>query len=942
MGGLGRLFFAAAVSLFVAVAAEAGSTPRGCSVGWSHEIGLGPAASFNGFASVVVDADVGLLEATGKVPVLAIGVQSGSPSTTWLFDGLCWKPIEGAPAGSPESLAFHDPDSAGPQPAELYVFYRGGMNAIHRTTGTSWAISWTAPVGTNTVLHDLLSTSLPDDPPEHRSLVGVGGASNGVPADSPLPIRLTQSDWQSMGTGLSAPNNLLTPGRGWTITEWDPDGVGSQPSSIVIGGYFGYVSGQLIRNVARWTGSSWTGVGVDPNNILSSGSLALVEASLGVGEAPTLFSHQGYSSCPAALVEGSWTYWPTGTACGPEGDSSDATAIWVAASQGIPERLWAGGRVTEDDAPLHYLQKGSDWSGVAGFAGLNNSVIVRGSVILDLGGLRSDPVFVGQFAHTSSSAARGIVAFSDLIGVSVHGMLEPEMNAAVYRVLAGPENRQWAVIRVQEYSPVGASAIVARSPEGNWSRSAFADGIVYDIVANSPLSQGSILAGGAFNRIGGREAAHLATWSEDNGWQPFPAPPLNGPVRDIAVGVGEFDGHIIVAGDFTSDGQKVLKRIARWDGVEWQPFGSGLSDSAYCIELRDEGGQMAVYIGGQFEVAGGHLSPLIAKWKCGQWTPMNAAAAPAPQTEEDRGGSYIDRVLDLEFFDDGSGERLFAAGSFNQLGGVIAERIASWDGAAWSAVGGGLSHPAHALAVMFDGSAERLYVGGEFETAGEFFALHIAAWNGQTWSPVGAGVDGPVYALARQNSDSTPESLLVGGAFDNADGLPSFLVARFDGCPIPPAAFSLQQPANGAMCVGEAPALTWEPAANADTYRVRIAEDPLLAEVLLEQAGLTSNSFDVPSGLLDDATTYFWTVEAFNLGGSIVASPSVSAFTTTIRGDVDGNGQVNFADLNVVVASFNTMVGDTLYIPAADLNLDGRVDFQDLNEVLSSFNQGCP
>lgn len=51
-------------------------------------------------------------------------------------------------------------------------------------------------------------------------------------------------------------------------------------------------------------------------------------------------------------------------------------------------------------------------------------------------------------------------------------------------------------------------------------------------------------------------------------------------------------------------------------------------------------------------------------------------------------------------------------------------------------------------------------------------------------------------------------------------------------------------------------------------------------------------------------------------------------------GDTNGDGVVDFSDLNNVLSSFNQS-GDGL---PGDLNLDGVVDFTDLNEVVSFFN----
>ncbi len=55
-------------------------------------------------------------------------------------------------------------------------------------------------------------------------------------------------------------------------------------------------------------------------------------------------------------------------------------------------------------------------------------------------------------------------------------------------------------------------------------------------------------------------------------------------------------------------------------------------------------------------------------------------------------------------------------------------------------------------------------------------------------------------------------------------------------------------------------------------------------------------------------------------------------------GDLDGDGNVNFADLNQLLGAFNTTPG---LCPGADLNLDERIDFADLNVMLGRFNQPC-
>ena len=60
-------------------------------------------------------------------------------------------------------------------------------------------------------------------------------------------------------------------------------------------------------------------------------------------------------------------------------------------------------------------------------------------------------------------------------------------------------------------------------------------------------------------------------------------------------------------------------------------------------------------------------------------------------------------------------------------------------------------------------------------------------------------------------------------------------------------------------------------------------------------------------------------------------TPGVSAPTS---GDVNGDGLVNFEDLNAVLGAWGAQ-GEGL---AQDVNGDGTVDFADLNVVLGAFN----
>ena len=65
--------------------------------------------------------------------------------------------------------------------------------------------------------------------------------------------------------------------------------------------------------------------------------------------------------------------------------------------------------------------------------------------------------------------------------------------------------------------------------------------------------------------------------------------------------------------------------IAKWDGINWSPLGSGLSgvSNSNCstIELDTLGN---LYAGGSFTAAGGIRASFIAKWDGSSWTAIDS------------------------------------------------------------------------------------------------------------------------------------------------------------------------------------------------------------------------------------------------------------------------------------------------------------------------------
>ncbi len=127
------------------------------------------------------------------------------------------------------------------------------------------------------------------------------------------------------------------------------------------------------------------------------------------------------------------------------------------------------------------------------------------------------------------------------------------------------------------------------------------------------------------------------------------------------------------------------------------------------------------------------------------------------------------------------GDVLYVGGRFGYAGPHPASGFAAYDLAAqeWSVpgqLGEGYGPTVRAIALAPDGS---LYLGGEFDEAGGVSTSNIARYDSATgqWSALGNGIEGAVYALAI----GPDGALWVGGRFGSASGVPVRNLARWDG-----------------------------------------------------------------------------------------------------------------------------------------------------------------
>ncbi len=281
----------------------------------------------------------------------------------------------------------------------------------------------------------------------------------------------------------------------------------------------------------------------------------------------------------------------------------------------------------------------------------------------------------------------------------------------------------------------------------------------------------ALFAGGTFRTAGGAVVRDVARF-DGSTWTAVGA--TSGPSKSVRallsadVGAGS---RLYAAGNFTQIGGVAANRIAAWDGSTWSPLGSGIgTGEVNALLVHDDGNGPALYAAGNFASAGGQPASSVARWNASSgWSRL---------------GTTLNNELvnALAVFDDGTGPRLYAGGTFSL-------RVASWNGSAWIGVpqpptnGGGT---VTSLASYRLGSVPALFVGGRYASVGGVSTNGIAAWDGTAWHTFGGGVSGladsRVTSLRVLDDGTGPGARLhVAGRFATIDGTPAASVAAWDG-----------------------------------------------------------------------------------------------------------------------------------------------------------------
>lgn len=310
--------------------------------------------------------------------------------------------------------------------------------------------------------------------------------------------------------------------------------------------------------------------------------------------------------------------------------------------------------------------------------------------------------------------------------------------------------------------------------------------------------------------------------------------------------IAEFQGQPVVAGDFTKIGsQSGYNNIARWNGSDWEPLGSGLTEFYAGVPLIAPHG-LSVFEGdivvtGAFKKAGGVQCNGIARWNGTEWLPFGGGFnKPAYKATEYKNELYA------------CGEFLTSGASSNISG------IAKWDGTQW--VNPGFSLSGEEVPYFFVHSLDivnnQLYITGGFsqvntDSTHTHEAFNICVFDGENIDTLGGGFPGnEVESVCEFDG-----KIFVGGG--NLNDLYSSSMVVYQNIEIP----SAVEPA---PAISDAPALLFPNPAKDFIYIQKhstYSEAPVIAAFLYDIQGkivqnLTNTDLqqgiftgDLPSGM---------------------------------------------------------------------------------------------
>jgi hypothetical protein len=546
------------------------------------------------------------------------------------------------------------------------------------------------------------------------------------------------------GDGIPGVNGLV-----WAAVSWDPDAGGPLPARLVVAGNFPFAGDVLASNIAMWNGDSWEplGAGIGLHHVRS---LAVLPG----GELVAGGTFDTAGGAPAAnIARWNGTTWsPLGSGLTVPSGFASVSALTVLPSGNLVAAGYfsaSGGTALSNIAQWN----GSSWSGLG--SGVNGGVSAL--AVAPNGDLYAG----GDFGLAGGVPAPYVARWNGIAWSGTNANFDNSVRALAVM----PSG---AVVAGGGFEMAGeeiVNYIAQWNGSGPWQPVEL--GLNGWVSSLRVMPTGELVVGGGFGSgfsvLGSTPANNIISWN-GSGWTPVGAG-TNGSVDALAVLP---EGQLFAGGQFTRAGFVPANFAAVWSGFEWSALGTGMNGTVLALLGLPNGDYIA---GGDFTSAGTVQAQRVALHHAGGgWSEMGLGVNGTVRT-----------MVRMPNGD------IVAGGDFTAAGGAAAKNIARWDGSSWQPLGSGIGTGfvgtrVQAMVVLSNGD---LVVGGDFSTAGGIEAEHIARWDGAAWHSMGQdlgpfqgpGLDDQVWALAvRPNGE-----IIAGGDFGNGTGQSPSFIARFDG-----------------------------------------------------------------------------------------------------------------------------------------------------------------
>ena len=616
-------------------------------------------------------------------------LSAGSALTLASFAiGQCPRtPLPGAVPGT-DGLVYAstwwDPDGTGPLTPRIVV---GGA---FRVTDTLAARN-IAALDPSTGTWSTFNSGLGDDFSQVYALAVladgslVAGGSFTTAGGSPLRriARWNGSAWTALAAGMDAPVYALT-----TLTNGD----------LLAGGVFTTAGATSAAALAKWDGSSWSRF--TPTTVITSGFAQtsvstireLTNGDLVIGG---LFHNVGgvFVANIARWDGSNWSALGSGTS------NQVLTCLQLASGDLVVggDFLQAGGQPCARIARWN----GSTWSPIG--TGFAPAIVARVHMLRQLG--NGDLVASGVIDLAGTVSTQGLARFDGVAWAPFGGGLRTGSNTtgvAYTSQLLGNGDLWIGGSFAQAGGTLAGS--VASWNGTNWHR--YGDGTNGSVATLHTAADGTVYGGGDFTLIDGVPAKYIARRTA-NGWQALGAGTNSG-VRAL---LSLANGELLVGGNFTSAGGVACSRVARWNGTSWSPLGSGLDNEVHAFAELQNGDLIAA---GSFSTVSGAPANGLARWDGNAWT-----AVVAPASWRFFNTSCLVRL---------PGGELIAPFQSGSGGSNV---VASWNGTAWTQLGGALPQTGGCVLLL---------------ASGQLLAA-ASIWNGSAWQPLGVGPVGYIRSL---------------------------------------------------------------------------------------------------------------------------------------------------------------------------------------------------